>query len=173
MVKACRDLADAGQTIVLVEQNLAATLALAKPRLHHQQRAHRARRAGAGDQGAAANIAPAPWLLGAAYSKKRPALGRCERPRRSGCCGERQHQKRNADIFCGLRYVRELVGKSNQPEQARNGNKRIFHRRDRRALSQELQHDAPLRRTPGPRHYELQCNIVYCVAKWQTGYALN
>lgn len=70
MVKACRDLADAGQTIVLVEQNLAATLALAKPRLHHQQRAHRARRDGAGDQGAAANIAPAPWLLGAAYSKK-------------------------------------------------------------------------------------------------------
>jgi branched-chain amino acid transport system ATP-binding protein len=29
LVKACRDLADAGQTIVLVEQNLAATLALA------------------------------------------------------------------------------------------------------------------------------------------------
>ena len=30
LVKACRDLADAGQTIVLVEQNLAATLALAQ-----------------------------------------------------------------------------------------------------------------------------------------------
>src|SRR6187399_3727616 len=30
LVKACRDLADAGQTILLVEQNLAATLALAK-----------------------------------------------------------------------------------------------------------------------------------------------
>ena len=29
LVKACRDLAAAGQTIVLVEQNLAATLALA------------------------------------------------------------------------------------------------------------------------------------------------
>jgi branched-chain amino acid transport system ATP-binding protein len=29
LVKACRDLADAGQTIVLVEQNLAATLTLA------------------------------------------------------------------------------------------------------------------------------------------------
>jgi branched-chain amino acid transport system ATP-binding protein len=29
LVQACRDLADAGQTIVLVEQNLAATLALA------------------------------------------------------------------------------------------------------------------------------------------------
>ena len=30
LVKACRDLADAGQTIVLVEQNLAATLTLAQ-----------------------------------------------------------------------------------------------------------------------------------------------
>jgi len=30
LVKACRDLAAAGQTIVLVEQNLAATLALAE-----------------------------------------------------------------------------------------------------------------------------------------------
>src|SRR6185369_3389808 len=30
LVRACRDLADAGQTIVLVEQNLAATLALAQ-----------------------------------------------------------------------------------------------------------------------------------------------
>lgn len=30
LVKACRDLAAAGQTIVLVEQNLAATLALAQ-----------------------------------------------------------------------------------------------------------------------------------------------
>jgi branched-chain amino acid transport system ATP-binding protein len=30
LMKACRDLADAGQTIVLVEQNLAATLALAQ-----------------------------------------------------------------------------------------------------------------------------------------------
>ena len=29
LVRACRDLTDAGQTIVLVEQNLAATLALA------------------------------------------------------------------------------------------------------------------------------------------------
>jgi branched-chain amino acid transport system ATP-binding protein len=29
LVRACRDLAQAGQTIVLVEQNLAATLALA------------------------------------------------------------------------------------------------------------------------------------------------
>ena len=29
LVKACRDLADAGQTIVLVEQNLAAALTLA------------------------------------------------------------------------------------------------------------------------------------------------
>ena len=30
LLKACRDLASAGQTIVLVEQNLAATLTLAK-----------------------------------------------------------------------------------------------------------------------------------------------
>ena len=30
LVKACRDLADAGQTIVLVEQNLAAALTLAQ-----------------------------------------------------------------------------------------------------------------------------------------------
>jgi branched-chain amino acid transport system ATP-binding protein len=39
LVKACRDLAAAGQTIVLVEQNLAATLALAE-RVHIVNNGH-------------------------------------------------------------------------------------------------------------------------------------
>ncbi len=52
LVKACRELAAAGQTIVLVEQNLAATLALAQPCLHHQQRPYRSRGTRAGNQGA-------------------------------------------------------------------------------------------------------------------------
>ena len=51
LMAACRKLADAGQTIVLVEQNLAATFALAQPRLHHQQRPHRARGSDRRDQG--------------------------------------------------------------------------------------------------------------------------
>ena len=44
LVKACRELAAAGQTIVLVEQNLAADARARAPRLHHQQRPHRPRR---------------------------------------------------------------------------------------------------------------------------------
>ncbi len=63
LVKACRDLADAGQTIVLVEQNLAAALTLASRILHPQQRTHCARRSGAGDQGAAGNPAPPPGYM--------------------------------------------------------------------------------------------------------------
>ncbi len=43
LMNACRQLAAEGQTIVLVEQNLAATLALATPRLHRQQRPCRPR----------------------------------------------------------------------------------------------------------------------------------
>ena len=42
LVEACRKLAAAGQTIVLVEQNLAATFRARRPRLHHQQRPYRA-----------------------------------------------------------------------------------------------------------------------------------
>ena len=53
LISACRELAAAGQTIVLVEQNLAATFALAPADLHHQQRSHRARGAGGGNQGTA------------------------------------------------------------------------------------------------------------------------
>jgi ABC-type branched-subunit amino acid transport system ATPase component len=52
LVKACRDLAAAGQTIVLVEQNFAATLALAG-RVY----IYRARGTCAGDQGATGGIA--------------------------------------------------------------------------------------------------------------------
>ena len=63
LMKACRELAAAGQTIVLVEQNLAATLALAAARLHHQQRAHRPRGPGAGNQGAAGDPAALPRRL--------------------------------------------------------------------------------------------------------------
>ncbi len=53
LMAACRKLAAEGQTIVLVEQNIAATLALATRVVHAQQRAYRARGAGSGDQGAA------------------------------------------------------------------------------------------------------------------------
>ena len=57
LMKACRDLAAAGQTIVLVEQNLAATLALAQ-RVYIINNGHIvARRAGAGNQGRAGNPA--------------------------------------------------------------------------------------------------------------------
>ena len=57
LMTACRDLAAAGQTIVVVEQNLAAALCAGAARLHHQQRPYRARRPGAGNQGAAGNPA--------------------------------------------------------------------------------------------------------------------
>ena len=53
LIKACRDLADAGQTIMLVEQNLAAALTLGAARVHHQQRPYCARRADQRDQSAA------------------------------------------------------------------------------------------------------------------------
>ena len=62
LLATCRELAEAGQTIVIVEQNIAAALR-SRPRLHHQQRPHRARRTGAGDQGAAGNPAPAPGYM--------------------------------------------------------------------------------------------------------------
>ncbi|UCI05814.1 ABC transporter ATP-binding protein [Mesorhizobium sp. B1-1-8] len=56
LVKACRELADAGQTIVLVEQNLAATLALAK-RVYIINNGHIAH------EGPAAEIKARPELL--------------------------------------------------------------------------------------------------------------
>ena len=51
LLAACRELAAAGQTIVLVEQNLAATLALAHRVYHHQQRPYRARGPGERTEG--------------------------------------------------------------------------------------------------------------------------
>ena len=57
LMAACRELAAAGQTIVLVEQNLAATLALAQ-RVYIINNGHIvARRPGRGDQGAAGHPA--------------------------------------------------------------------------------------------------------------------
>ena len=52
LMRACRVLAAAGQTIVLVEQNLRGHARARAARLHDQQRAHRPRGPGAGDQGA-------------------------------------------------------------------------------------------------------------------------
>ena len=60
---ACRNLAAAGQTIVLVEQNLAATLGAGAARLHHQQRAHRSRGSGGGTEGATRPSAALPRRL--------------------------------------------------------------------------------------------------------------
>jgi hypothetical protein len=54
LVRACRDLADAGQTIVLAEQNLAAALTLAQ-RPYHQQWPYRPRGADRRDQSAIAD----------------------------------------------------------------------------------------------------------------------
>jgi ABC-type branched-subunit amino acid transport system ATPase component len=62
LVEACCKPAAAGQAIMLVEQNLAATLALAN-RANHQQGPYCVRRSRAGNQSAAGSIAPAPRRL--------------------------------------------------------------------------------------------------------------
>jgi ABC-type histidine transport system ATPase subunit len=69
LVKVCGDLAAAGQTIVLVEQNLAATLELAPTDLYHQQRTHRPPRFGPGDQGKRRNSATLPRFIGSLRCK--------------------------------------------------------------------------------------------------------
>ena len=81
LVKACRDLADAGQTIVLVEQNIAAALTLAQRAYIHQQRPYRPRRANQRDQSATARAAAISWrleqVLSGLKSVKRQLCGNC------------------------------------------------------------------------------------------------
>lgn len=85
LMKVCRDLAAVGLTIELVEQNSRRRCARAA-RLHHQQRAHRARRPGRQDQGAAADIATLSRLVKGspgATAKRRTVLLSPPRFRRS------------------------------------------------------------------------------------------
>jgi len=53
LMKACRELAAAGQPIVLVEQNIAPAVALAQRILHRQQRSHHSRKLVQRNKGAA------------------------------------------------------------------------------------------------------------------------
>ena len=78
LVKACRDLADDGQTIVLVEQNIAAALTLGAASLFHQQRTHRPRRPNQRDQIAAARAATISWRLGSRMRGDTPSTTESE-----------------------------------------------------------------------------------------------
>src|SRR6185312_6009203 len=85
------------------------------------------------------------------------------RPLWSGHCGDCQHQQRDANVFYSLLDVWKLVCKSDQPEEARDRDDRVLHRRDSGALTQKLQHDSPLRRAPAPAATN-SCNAIYDIA---------
>ena len=94
LMKACRDLADAGQTIVLVEQNLAATLSLAQ-RIYIINNGHIVHEGpSAGTQGAAGIAAALPGRL-----VRRRAISR--RARRSSAWRDPQRTAGSSLRVCG------------------------------------------------------------------------
>ena len=85
LLATCRELAEAGQTIVLVEQNISAATGARRPRLHHQQRPYRrsADRGGVRDQPEVL-APPSRRVIGTSRDIGQTSPGLCAAKRRAG-----------------------------------------------------------------------------------------